>query len=82
MNASRGRLRATHESGAASSQLVAGRLHPAGTRILNLPDIRERLVSGGYTIVASAPEPFGEKVQRDVATYREIILESGMQLND
>lgn len=51
-------------------------------RILALPDIKERLVSGGYTIVASAPEPFGEKVRRDVATYRKIILESGMQLND
>ncbi len=51
-------------------------------RILALPDVRERLVAGGYTIVASTPEVFGEKVRRDIATYRRIILESGMPLND
>jgi tripartite-type tricarboxylate transporter receptor subunit TctC len=50
-------------------------------RIVNLPEIKDRLVAGGYTVVASPPEQFGEKVKRDLAKYRKIILESGMQLD-
>ena len=50
-------------------------------RIVNLPEIRDRLVAGGYEIVASPPDKFGEKVKRDLEKYRKIILESGMQLD-
>jgi tripartite-type tricarboxylate transporter receptor subunit TctC len=50
-------------------------------RIVNLPEIKDRLVAGGYDIVASTPEQFSVKVKRDLARYRKIILESGMQVD-
>ena len=48
------------------------------TRIINLPEIRERLVSTGHEVIGSTPEQFTEKVKREVEKYRKIILESGM----
>jgi tripartite-type tricarboxylate transporter receptor subunit TctC len=51
------------------------------SRIVNLPEIKDRLVAGGYDIVASTPEQFSAKVKRDLAKYRKIILESGMQVD-
>jgi tripartite-type tricarboxylate transporter receptor subunit TctC len=49
------------------------------TRIINLPEIRERLAATGHDIIGSTPEQFTEKVKREVEKYRKIILESGMQ---
>jgi len=49
------------------------------TRIINLPEIRERLVATGHEVIGSTPEQFSEKVKREVEKYRKIILESGMQ---
>jgi tripartite-type tricarboxylate transporter receptor subunit TctC len=51
-------------------------------RILNLPDVKERLVSTGHQVVASTPEQFSEKQKREVERFRKIIVESGMQQID
>jgi tripartite-type tricarboxylate transporter receptor subunit TctC len=51
-------------------------------RIANLPAVKERFVSAGYEVVASAPEQFAERVRRDTEKYRKIILESRMQQLD
>ena len=48
-------------------------------RIVNLPEVKDRLVAAGYEVVASTPEQFTERVRRDTEKYRRIILESGMQ---
>ena len=58
---------------------VVQALYREMTRIVNLPEIRERLESTGHQVVASTPEQFAEKVRREVDRYRRIILESGMQ---
>ncbi len=48
-------------------------------RIINLPEIRERLVATGHEVIGSTPEQFSDKVKREVEKFRKIILESGMQ---
>ena len=48
-------------------------------RIINLPDVKEKLTSTGHDLVGSTPEQFTEKVKREVEMYRRIILESKMQ---
>lgn len=48
-------------------------------RIVSVPDVRDRLIAGGYNIVASTPEQFSERVKREVEKFRKIILDSGMQ---
>ena len=51
-------------------------------RIVNLPEVKERLTSLGYEVVGSTPEQFAERVRRDTEKYRKIILDSGMQQLD
>ncbi len=51
-------------------------------RIVNLPEIKNRLTSLGYEVVGSTPEQFAERVRRDTEKYRKIILDSGMQQLD
>lgn len=48
-------------------------------RIVNLPEVKERLVAAGYEVVGSTPEQFSERVRRDTEKYRKIILDSRMQ---
>lgn len=58
---------------------VVQALHREVSRVVNLPEIRGRLVSTGHQIIASTPEQFSDKVKREVQRYQKIILESGMQ---
>jgi tripartite-type tricarboxylate transporter receptor subunit TctC len=58
---------------------VVQALYREVSRIVALPDVRERLVGTGHTIIASTPEQFSDKVRREVEKFRKLILESGMQ---
>ncbi len=49
------------------------------TRIVNLPEINERLVSTGHRVVAGTPQQLADRVQREIEKTRKIMLESGMQ---
>ena len=53
-------------------------LYKEVARILNLPDVKERLTATGHEVVASTPEQFTEKQKREVERFRKIIVESGM----
>jgi len=64
---------------AKTPQKVVHALRREVAHIVNMPDIRERFVTGGYEVVASTPEQFAQRVKRDTDKYRKIILDSGMQ---
>ena len=48
-------------------------------RIVNLPEINERLVATGHRVVAGTPQQLADRVQREIDKTRKIMLESGMQ---
>jgi tripartite-type tricarboxylate transporter receptor subunit TctC len=48
-------------------------------RVVSVPEVRDRLVAGGYNVVASTPEQFSGRVKREVEKFRKIILDSGMR---
>jgi len=50
------------------------------SRIIGMPEVRERLVATGHSVIGSTPEEFSGKVRREVEKFRKLILESGMQL--
>ena len=56
-------------------------LHRETSRIVALPEMRERFEATGHTVVNSTPEQFSEKQKREVEKFRKIIVDSGMQLN-
>jgi len=60
---------------------MAQAVYKETSRIINLPEIRERLEATGHQVVNSTPETFAEKVRREVEKFRKIIIDSGMQQN-
>jgi tripartite-type tricarboxylate transporter receptor subunit TctC len=54
------------------------KLHAEVVRILALPEIRERLVNEGATIVASTPDEFAAFLRKEIATNARIVQASGM----
>jgi tripartite-type tricarboxylate transporter receptor subunit TctC len=68
-----------------------GMLAPAGTprssitkvqsevaRILNLPEIKERLSGEGALVVASTPDEFAAFLKHEIAQFAKIVKASGM----
>ncbi len=60
---------------------IAQAVYRETARIVELPEVREKLESTGHTVTNSAPEVFAEKVRLDVEKFRKIILAAKMQLN-
>ena len=54
------------------------KLHAEIVRILELPEIKERLVNEGATVVASAPDEFMAFLKNEMATNARIVQASGM----
>ena len=48
-------------------------------RILKSREVQELVLARGNEVIANTPEEFGAKLKRDVARYRKIIAESGIQ---
>ena len=54
------------------------RLQAEVARILNTPDVKERLSSEGAEVVASTPEQFAAFLKQEMATAATIVKASGM----
>jgi tripartite-type tricarboxylate transporter receptor subunit TctC len=61
---------------------VAEVLHRAVVRALGAPDIRERLLSLNYEIVASTPEQFKAVFDADVAKFARIVKEARIPVQE
>jgi len=59
---------------------VVQALYTEVSRIIGMPEVRERLIATGHSVIGSTPEQFSDKVRREVEKFRRLILESGMQL--
>ena len=54
-------------------------LHKEVVRVVNLPEVNERLVSTGHRILAGTPQQLADRVLNDIEKTRKIMRESGMQ---
>ncbi|HET7159627.1 MAG TPA: tripartite tricarboxylate transporter substrate binding protein [Burkholderiales bacterium] len=54
------------------------KLHAEVVRILNLPELKERLASEGAAVVAGTPEQFAAFLKSEMATAAKIVQASGM----
>jgi tripartite-type tricarboxylate transporter receptor subunit TctC len=54
-------------------------LHREVSRTVRLAEVNERLVVTGHRVIAGTPQQLAEKVRREIAKTREIMLASGMQ---
>jgi tripartite-type tricarboxylate transporter receptor subunit TctC len=60
---------------------VVAKLHAELVRILNLPDIHERIVSDGSEPVGNTPEAFRQFLLADTAKWAKLVKESGARLD-
>lgn len=52
---------------------IVARLNREIVKVLQLPEVRDKLMAQGDFVIGSTPEEFRDKIREDVAKYREII---------
>src|SRR6266480_2314883 len=60
---------------------IVARLHDEFVKILNRPDVRERIVADGSEPVGSSPEEFRQFMLADLAKCAKLVKESGAKLD-
>jgi len=58
---------------------IIGRLHGELAKILNLPDVRERLANLGFELVGSTPEEFAALLKSDIARMEKVVRGAGIR---
>jgi tripartite-type tricarboxylate transporter receptor subunit TctC len=57
------------------------RLHETITAALRLPDVTQRLVAAGFTIDAGTPAELGQTIATELARWKRVVAEAGIQMN-
>jgi tripartite-type tricarboxylate transporter receptor subunit TctC len=60
---------------------VVARLHDEFVKVLNRPDVRQRIVADGAEPVGSTPEDFRQFMLADLAKWAKLVKESGAKLD-
>ncbi|MCC6532473.1 MAG: tripartite tricarboxylate transporter substrate binding protein [Burkholderiales bacterium] len=64
---------------AGTPQPIIARLHSELTRIIRLPDVRERFVTYDWEAVGNTPEEFASSVRKEIATWTKVIREANIR---
>jgi len=59
---------------------VVARLNAEINKVLQMPDVREKLINGGVTPMGGAPDEFAAFVRTDYARWGKIVKDSGVKL--
>lgn len=51
---------------------IIGRLHSEIVRVLQIPEVGEKLLNSGYEVVVGSPEQLGEEVKAEVAKWARV----------
>lgn len=65
----------------ATPKPVIVKLHGAFMRILQLPDVKDRLAAMDFEPVGSTPEEFGAFIKADVAKWAKVLKEAGAKVD-
>lgn len=60
---------------------IIDRYHREITRILNLPEVREKLEAVEFEMVSGTPEQFSSMIQTEIARWGKIIKQTGAKAN-
>jgi tripartite-type tricarboxylate transporter receptor subunit TctC len=58
---------------------IIAHLHSTLVKVLNMPDVRERLTAQGLNIVASTPQEFDAHIKAETAKYARVIKHVGIK---
>lgn len=57
---------------------IIAKLHTAIVLVLQMPEVREKLMDNGIEVLTSTPEQLGELVQVEVAKWRRVVKEANL----
>jgi tripartite-type tricarboxylate transporter receptor subunit TctC len=60
---------------------IVGKLHDAIIAILATADMKERIKTLGYDLLASPPEEFGAQISNDVVRWSAVVKKAEIPLN-
>jgi tripartite-type tricarboxylate transporter receptor subunit TctC len=64
---------------AKTPRAIITRLHAEFVKVLNVPEVRERLTSQGLNIVASTPQQFAAHIKSETVKYARVIKQAGIK---
>ena len=62
-------------------QAIISRMNQEVVRVLNQPDIRDKLLASGEEIVASSPEQFAATIKIEIAKMSKVIKDAGIRID-
>jgi tripartite-type tricarboxylate transporter receptor subunit TctC len=65
----------------ATPRPIVERLNREVVRIVQLPDVRERLAAEAFEIPTDTPERFAAYIKADVAKWAKVVNETGIKAN-
>jgi tripartite-type tricarboxylate transporter receptor subunit TctC len=60
---------------------IVNRLNTEFVRIMNLPDIRERMLALGWDPVTNTPEQFAAQIKSELAIWADVVKKSGAKVD-
>jgi tripartite-type tricarboxylate transporter receptor subunit TctC len=60
---------------------IVDKLHDEIVSILDLPDMKARIKTLGYDMIASTPEEFGAQMKNDVARWSDVVKRANIPMN-
>jgi len=60
---------------------VVSRLHGEVTRLIQVPDVRQRLTSLGIDLIGNTPEEFSRTMQTDLEKFGKLVRASGAKID-
>ena len=64
----------------ATPPAIVNKLNVEINRILQLPDVRERLGTLGAEIIGGTPKEFADHIQREIPKWAKVIKDAGVRL--
>jgi len=66
---------------AKTSAAIINRLNQEVVRVINLPGLKEKFISGGSELVGSSPEQFAAFIKSDTARIAKVIKDAGIKVD-
>ncbi len=58
---------------------ITAKLNGEVVRIMNLPEVRERVLKGGSEVIANAPEQFANDMRAELDVWARVIRDKGIK---
>ena len=65
---------------AGTPSAIVNKLNAEINRLLQLPDVRDRLGTLGAEIVGGTPKSFADHIQREIAKWAKVIKDANVEL--